>query len=176
MEFHCKYKLSDPFLNCTQNHCMRSAYQYHKLWDEVRKRDYRRKNIKLKYDHFKNRKLTKNSLIKEHLWYNLKNEDSIIISGDYKKVESKDNINYYPNNINCLKLNNIPVSYIEISRKNKEMKDYQCNLLYFCFDMTSYCDIIDCIIIMNKKKKKNSYFSFLPFEIIKYILYLSSID
>jgi hypothetical protein len=171
--FHTKYRFFDKYFNCPQYHCMKSSYQYHKLSDSTRKSDYRQKTIKLKYDHFKNRKLTKNSLIKEHLWYNLKNEDSIIISGDYT---IDDNNKYIPNKQNSLKLNDIPVSYIEISQKNKDIVNMKCNLLYFCFDMSSYCDIIDCILIMSKKKNKTNYFSYLPLEIIKYILLLNSIN
>lgn len=41
--------------------------------------------------------------------------------------------------------------------------------------MSFYCDRIDCVLKMNKKKKKN-YFSYLPLEIIEYILYLTSIN
>lgn len=174
--FHAKYRFYDKYFNCPQSHCMKSAYQYHKLSDSTRKSDYRQKNIKPKYDHFKNRKLTKNSLIKEHLWYNLKNKDSIIISGDYLKKVENDITKYHPNKLNSLKLNDIPVSYIEISLKNKDIVGMECNLLYFCFDMSSYCDIIDCILIMNKKKNKTNYFSYLPLEIIQYILHLTSIN
>lgn len=169
------YGYNHKYFNCTQDHCMRSAYQYYKLSDPIRKRDYKQKNIKLKYNHFKNRKLTKDSLIKEHLWYNIKNEDSIVVSGDYTKVVS-DNIKYIPNKPNSLRLNDVPVSYIDISVKNKEIINMNCNLLYFCFDMSSYCEIIDCILIMNKKRNKSYYFSYLPLEIVKYILHLTSIN
>jgi len=51
-----------------------------------------------------------------------------------------------------------------------------CHLLYFCFDMSTYCGIIDCVLIMSKKKMKTNYFSYLPLEIIKYILELTSIN
>jgi len=173
-KFHRKYKRNNKHFNCPQYHCMRSSYQYHKLSDTTRVCNNRQKLIKLKYDHFKNRKLTKNSLIKEHLWYNLKNKDSIIISGNYSKIIENDIIKYHPNNPNSLNLNNVPVSYIEISLQNKNIVDMNCHLLYFCFDISSYCDIIDCILIMNKKKNKTNYFSYLPLEIIQYILFLNS--
>jgi len=173
-EFYKKYGYNHKYFNCSQYHCMRSAYQYHKLSDTTKRSNYRQKNIKLKYDHFKNRKLTKKSLIKEHLWYNLKNEDSIIISGDSEKHTNNNNIKYIPKYPNSLKLNNMPVSYIEITSKNEN--DMKCNLLYFCFDMSSYCDIIDTILIMSRKKNKTNYFSYLPFDIINYILYLTSIE
>lgn len=165
--FHEKYTWNHKYYNCHQGHCMRSAYEYHKLSDTNKKCNNKTKNIELKYDRFKNRKMTKKSLIKEHLWYNLKNEDSIIISGDYSKIIDDDITKYLPNNTNSLKLNDIPVSYIEISLKNKNSNQMKCNLLYFCFDMSSYCDIIDCILIMNKNKKKINYFSYLPPEIIE---------
>lgn len=173
-KFHTKYRFFDKYFNCPQYHCMKSSYQYHKLSNITRKSDYKQKNIELKYDNFKNRKLTKNSLIKEHLWYNLKNKDSIIISGDYSKLIENDITKYHPTNPSSLKINDIPVSYIEISLKNKDIINMECNLLYFCFDISSYCDIIDCILIMNKKKNKTNYFSYLPLEIIKYILLLNS--
>lgn len=80
-EFHTKYRFHDKLFNCNQYHCMKSAYQYHKLSDTSRSCNNDHKHIKLKYDHFKNRTLSKKSLIKEHLWYNLKNKDAIVISG-----------------------------------------------------------------------------------------------
>jgi hypothetical protein len=156
--FHSKYRFTDKFFNCSQHHCMKSSYQYHKLSDTSRRSNNRKKVMKLKYDHFKNRKLTKNSTIKEHIWYNLKNKDSIIISGNYSESIENEIIKYFPNMPNSLKLNDIPVSYIEISIYNKDIIDMECHLLYFCFDITSYCDIIDCIIILNKKKNRNNYF------------------
>ena len=184
-QFHQKYDGFDKYYNCQYPHCRRSAYQYHKLLDVTRKSNKDKKIVKLKYDHFKNRKLTKHSLIKEHLWYNLKNDDSIVISGDYSTTICHEDIvsntldkkitKYYPNKPNSLKLNDIPVSYIEISEQNKNRISYKCNLLYFCFDMSSYCDVIDCILIMNKKKNKTNYFSYLPLEIIEYILSLTSL-
>jgi hypothetical protein len=172
LQFHAKHKFYDKDFNCTQYHCMKSSYQYHKLSDTYRKAANRQKQIDLKYDHFKNRKLTKDSLIKEHLWYNLKNQDSIIISGDYSIITNDDITKYHPIYPNSLKLNNIPVSYIEISLKNKDIIDMNCHLLYFCFDMSTYCDVIDCILIMTKMN--NNYFSYLPLDIIKYILCLTS--
>ena len=115
------------YYNCPQYHCMRSAYQYHKLSDVTKKSDKDNKLIKLKYDHFKNRKLTKRSLIKEHLWYILKNEDCIVISGDYSTtICHEDTVfntldqkitKYYPNKPNSLKLNDIPVVYRNIRAK-----------------------------------------------------------
>lgn len=172
--FHTKYRFYDKYYNCPQYHCMKSSYQYHKLTDTQRKSNNNHKLVKLKYDHFKNRKLTKHSLIKEHLWYNLKNESSIIISGDYFNIIKDDIIVYKPNYPYHLKLNDIPVSYIEITLKNKDIIGMECHLLYFCFDISLYCDIIDCILIMNKKRNKSNYFTFLPLEIIKYILELTS--
>jgi len=62
LRFHDKHKFHNKEFNCSQYHCMKSAYQYHKLSAK------HEKQIQLKYDHFKNRKLTKDSLIKEHLW------------------------------------------------------------------------------------------------------------
>ena len=103
---------------------MKSSYQYHKLSDKTRRCNNKQKNIKLKYDNFKNRQLTKSSLIKELLWYNLKNEDSIIISGDYFNIIKNDRIIYKPNNPNSLKLNDIPVSYIEKTLKNIKKQRY----------------------------------------------------
>ena len=88
---------------------MKSAYQYHKLSNTSRSCNHDQKHIKLKYDHFKNRTLSKKSLIKEHLWYNLKNKDAIVISGDYDIVENEI-VKYCPYKPNGLKLNDIPVS------------------------------------------------------------------
>jgi hypothetical protein len=161
---------------------MRSSYQYHKLQDFRchTSRGVNKIHITVKHDNFKNRKFSKKSFIKEHIWYNLKNEKSIIISGKYiNYTDNYNNIIYEPNEPFSLKLNDIPVSYINISKKNQntyvlnrngELTMMSCNLLYFCFDMSSYCDQIDLLLIMNKNKNRNNYFSYLPLEIIKYIL------
>jgi len=154
---------------------MRSSYEYHKLLDTSRKACKSKKVINLKYDHFKNRQLTKKSLIKEYLWYNLKNIDSMVISGDYTEIIDNNLTEYYPNEPGSLKLNNVPVSYIELTLHNKQKLNLNCHLLYFCFDITSFCDVIDCILILSKNKKKNNYFTYLPFDIIRYILELISI-
>lgn len=166
-DLHNNYE--NKYHNCTRGHCYNSVHQYYNFSED---------KINIKYNHFKNRKLTKKSLIKEHLWYNLKNEESIIISGDYLIIteEHDTHIKYLPKTPNSLKLNDIPVSYIDIIKKYHDTIGLQCNKLYFVFDMSTYCDVIDQILIMNKKKNKQNYFSYLPLEIIKHILYLTSIN
>lgn len=155
------------YKTCPQYHCMRTAYQYHKLSDTTRCAAKCKKEINLKYDHFKNRILTKKSLIKEHIWYNIKNEESITISGQYTIIIVETETKYFPTKPRSLLLNNIPVSYINITKKNLHLDHkYHCKLLYFCFDISSYCDVIDCIL---------KQFKFLPLDIVKYILYLTSI-
>lgn len=153
-----KFPCGHKYRNCSSYHCHTAAYQYHNLYKTNNDNGRTSKTVIVKYDHFKNRILTKKSLIKEHIWYNVKNEESIVISGDYN-IEG---ILYKPNKPGSLFLNDIPVSYIELSEKNLDNGRQKCKLLYFCFDMTNYCDIIDFIF---------KYFSFLPKEIVRIILY-----
>lgn len=159
-EIISKYRCDHKYFNCAQRHCMRSAYQYHKLIG---------KEKILKYDHFKNRLLSKKSWIKEHIWFNVKYEEYIVISGDYHVVNIGQESYYKPKTSSSLKLNGIPVSYIDISTKNVHNGImYQCKLLHFCFDMSTFCDTIDYLLKYLKK-----YF---PNEVIRYILYLMSIN
>jgi hypothetical protein len=157
------YGIQHKYHRCDiMDHCCRASYEYHKL---------NKTNSNLKYHHFKNRKFTKQSFIKEHLWYNVKNDESIVITGNYT-VEVNDNNDtiYLSKEPMSLKINNIPVSYIHLSYKNDENTMTKCKLLYFCFDLTTYCDIIDLVLYSKKLR-----FSYLPLEIKKYILLFTSV-
>lgn len=156
-ELHRTFPYNHKYTTCPHHHCHNTAYQYYKLSNTNNRSGKEHKIIILKYDHFKNRILTKKSVIKEYIWYNIKNEESIAISGNYL-VEG---ILYKPLKPGSLLLNNIPVSYIELSEKNQNNGRQKCKLLYFCFDISSYCDFIDCVL---------KQLSFLPLEIVKYIL------
>lgn len=155
-QFWKEFPKDHKYKNCHHYHCHIAAYQYHNLSHTNNDNGKTSKTVIVKYDHFKNRILTKKSLIKEHIWYNIKNEESIVISGDY----TVEGILYKP--ITSLFLNGIPVSWIELNEKNQNNGLQKCKLLYFSFDMTSYCDIIDFVL---------KCFSFLPKELVRLILY-----
>ena len=80
-------------------------------------------------------------------------------------------LSYLPTTSYGLKLNGIPVSYISGCTGNKHYS--HCLHINFTFDMTTYCHMID--LVLKSRKYKHHWFGKLPFELIKYILYLTSI-
>jgi hypothetical protein len=117
-------------------------------------------------------KYYKNNLI-ESLWFNVKN------AGEYVNITGNYNINYtaygyyfLPNN--KLYLNNVPVKFIHIKVKNINNDRPFCIKLHYAIDLTPYCNMINYVLKSYYRRRKFILFSYLPIEIIEYILHLSS--
>lgn len=177
--------------NCQQYCCYNAGIQYHKtcsLENNTPLDAYKYTQYKtIKYDTFINAKYQSMDKIKvrETIWLNTTKQylvDKINITGNFTILPNGlsnklGELSYIPNTPNGLKLNNIPVSYISgctggnaILRKRYQ----QCLKLDFTIDLSTYCKVIDCIL--NFRKYKHNYFGKLPFELIKYILYLTSLS
>lgn len=124
--------------DCCQYHCHNSL-------------QYRTCNRGVVYDHFKNCRL------KEHLWVSINHIDKIKITGNYT-MEIRDNAMLYKPTP-CLKLNDVPVLYIITQLKNRHNGYRLCVQLTFCFDLKTYCTIIDLVLKLK-----------FPMDIKKYIL------
>ncbi len=188
---------------CQDYNCYNTELQYHKIMDnrmyqiECEKRKiisdcfYCYNNTcttqKINYDVFSNKSYKSMDKIKiyESLWVNckttLKLHNKINITGNYEIIPNQlspklGELSYLPNEPYGLKLNDIPVSYISgCTGGNMILRQIysHCLNIHFTFDLTTYCHVID--LILKCRKYKHNWFGTLPFELIKYILYLTSI-
>jgi hypothetical protein len=110
----------------------------------------------------------------DSIWFNIiSGADIINITGCYEMSRCHKNLLLTPNP--TLYLNNIPMTFIVGKAKNFNNNYNKCIELKFVIDMKPYCDTIDYIIRCRKKNIKSMLFSYLPIEIIYYILHLSSV-
>jgi|SRR5205085_10217868 len=157
--YDCRHK----YYYCCDYHCCNSSGQYFKM--DINK---------INYDNINNFKFNKNIdkiNIKESLWFNCKNQSSFIIGGNYESFVNGLARLYIPRSAEHLTLNGIPVKYINERYKNPH--GYQCALLHFSFDLSLYCKSIT--YILKSYKRRHLLFRFLPLEILRYILYLTSL-
>lgn len=185
-----KYYIDNLIINC-QDYCCHSAMlQYHKITNLMHYVhndifSYQRVEV-IDYEAFLNAtyKSMNKIKIKELIWVNTRYADllnKIKITGDYFTESNRLSIkpgelSYIPNIAYGLKLNDIPVNYISwcAGGNNIQRKKYQhCLKIEFTFDLTTYCKMIDCVLKF--RTYRYNFFGRLPFEIIKYILYLTSI-
>jgi hypothetical protein len=150
-----------------KGHCYNSCMNY----ESIRPK-------KKSYDSFKNFRFRKDYdkiKYKSELWFNIKNADAVDISGSYTIEMCDGFLLYLPTEKYSLKLNDIPVSYLIGRLVNKNLLKYNklCIKLYFTFDLSTYCDMID--YVLKSYKYKYIFFGWLPLEIIEYILWLTSI-
>lgn len=182
--------VTNKITNCQQYCCYNAGLQYHKTFsiENYKPNMYRceRYTKLINYDTFINAKYQSmnNIKVKETIWLNTHQQHlltKIDITGNFTILPNKlstklGELSYIPNIQHGLKLNNIPVSYISgcTGGNTRLRRRYQhCLKLEFTFDLTTYCKVIDCIL--KCRKYKHNYFGKLPFELVKYILYLSSL-
>lgn len=180
---------NNKMTNCQQRCYYNAGLQYIKTCSlENYKHDinYYTTYKTINYDTFINAKYQSmnNIKVKEFIWLNTKQEyllDKINITGNFTISTNKlstriGELSYIPNIPYGLTLNNIPVSYISgcTGGHYKFRERYQhCLKIEFTFDLTTYCKVIDCVL--KCRKYTHNYFGKLPFELIKYILYLTSL-
>lgn len=105
--------------------------------------------------------------IYEHLYY--ENGINIIsVTGTYQIKKVINGVDYVSNN---LYLNNIPVKNLSIYQRKKR------GLIHvkFSFDLERYSKMIDYVLASYYRRFKYILFRYLPIEIIKHILYLTSV-
>jgi hypothetical protein len=120
-----------------------------------------------------NKRYDKNKM-NESLWFNVKTGGDLIhITGNYCIERTQYGYYYTPNT--TLYLNNISVKYINLSVHNTHNSRDICIKLNFVYNLTTYCNMIDYVLVCYYRRFKYILFSYLPIEIIEYILYLSSI-
>ena len=109
--------------------------------------------------------------IKESICFDKRNTLSFIIAVDYEISITYAIRIYIPEISKQLTLNGIPVKYIYF--KDQYVHYVPCKLLRFSFDLSSYCKSIT--YVLKSYKRKRLLFKFLPFEILRHILYLTSL-
>lgn len=167
--------LMKKYYQCTMLYCHNTHIDYNGYFD---KRMHRHRNESLiSYDYFKNITIDEsyNKKVTETLWVSAKvYADDIIITGKFKQYKTDSSVIYYCNELtDYIIFNGCPVKYIYIEAKNKNTNYKTCYKIRFTFDIPTYCNVIDLLLRIHTHKR--SLFSLLPKEIIKYILYLTSI-
>lgn len=186
-----EYCKNNKITICQQYCCYNAGIQYHKTvapqnytYDAY---NHMRSTRLIKYDTFINAhyKSIDGIKVKETIWVNTTKPDivnKINISGNFTMKANGlspklGELSYIPNVTYGLRLNNIPVAYISgcTGGNALQRQRYQhCLKLEFTFDLTTYCHMIDTVL--KCRKYKHHLFGLLPFELLKYILYLTSIN
>ena len=176
--------------NCQDYCCYNASLQYHKTvsTENYSYVPYHRvcSTQMITYDTFinANYKAIDGIKVKESIWVNTTQHDllnKINISGNFTMKANGlspklGELSYIPNVTYGLTLNNIPMAYISGCTGGNILirQRYQhCLKLDFTFDLTTYCKVIDSVL--KCRKYKHHLFATLPFEVLKYILYLTSI-
>src|SRR5579862_5463689 len=158
---------TNGFQLCQQHQChnvpmqynsyYQSAYISYPFFSKINYLNY------ITYNTFKNDRRTNLSnhdriKLKDEIWFNCHNSESVNITGDYIIKEGKNGVLVFsPKNTYSLKINDYPVKYIFGKLKNVNNFRKKCISMYFTFDPTAYCDIIDLVL-----KARSLRFKFLP--------------
>lgn len=107
----------------------------------------------------------------ESLWFNiLKARELFTISGNFTKHGD------YITSINdSLTINGLPVNYIYMKPRNFHNDRDKCIRMHFSFNLTTYSKMLLYVVNCRRRRLKYVLFSYLPMDIIKDILYLTSI-
>ena len=161
--------------HCDEIHCCYAGVQYRKCTSNITYDKIKNVNFKLPLDKIK---------IKEELWYNIKNKETFKIDGvyyatdyNYKNTKIYTPIHYmlcinntYLRINEPLTLNGVPINFLH---KRRIYTKETCEMIHYSFDLSIYCKMVH--YILKCKKYKHLIFHYLPHEIIRYILYLTSI-
>jgi hypothetical protein len=138
-------------------------------------------SAKIQYEHDNNMKYWSNSGYLGNLYhkckynpiyenlYHIENIRIINITGNYEIKEIYNGIEYVSDD---LYLNNIPIKKLQKYKKNRR------DLIHwkFSFNLEKYSQMVDYVLASYYRRFKYILFRYLPLELIKYILYLTSIN
>lgn len=112
-----------------------------------------------------------NNKLNESLWINIvKARELFKIAGMFTMHD-----NYYQSINNSLTLNGLPVNFVHLNPVNFQSTHDKCFKITFSFNLTTYSKMLLYVINCRRRRLKYILFAYLPMEIIKHILYLTSI-
>lgn len=159
-----KYIVKVGICNCVAN-CAKIHYERDYEFEYYNRKKYIHRDVKFlgnlyhkcRYNH-----------IYENFYHS--NDVCIInITGNYQIKKINNGIEYVSDD---LYLNNIPIKKLQKYKKNRR------NLIHwkFTFNLEKYSQMVDYVLTSYHRRFKYILFRYLPLELIKYILYLTSIN